>query len=552
MELSFLFSAIRKRPWILAAFVVLGIALASLASSSPASYESNAVLLIQQPTNASGGGGGDANRYLQSQVSVLKSLDLAEAVATSMGAGYTRDTVEESVRIVERVGTDIVDVFATAPDAVSAATLANTYVDIYLADLKQRARDSSQDDLDDIDARLEAISKDLEDAGNAVAIAKDTYVKDALSRLNEGVTQIPAIDPGTLVPGAAAFQVNYDTLLQQYQQLLTTRGTLESASRTRIATEVIQRGVEPTIPSASNRTLLMVAGAMAGGMLGLAVTVLTARFSRRLVDDVQVGTTLGHPVVGTIGKHATLAKPLPELLKSSDYPALSIIDELCVRAEANARKPGSVTIVVVGTEQAAGATTIATAIAGQFGRSGNQTLLIDADPRRAGVTDGFRASGDGGIPAMLAADRHQNSLVTGRRAGDQVRAFRNIVTQTTLPEVAVLGRGDKGGAPTLRRSDAATLIDKALDYAPVVVIDAGAVLDAASTVELCRLADAVVLAVPTQRQLSGQLEVVARQLSRRQGELLPVSTRPRRHKDNLAAPVTIDTDHSVTVDTELD
>lgn len=550
MELSFLFSAIRKRPWIIVVFVALGIAAATLAGSSAASYEAGAVLLIQQPTNASGGGGADANRYLQSQVSALKSLDLAEAVATSMGSGFTRQLVESSVRIAEHAGTDVVDVFATADDAPTAERLANSYVDIYLADLEQRADDVSQDDLEEIDARLATFKEQLEEAGNQVAFAKDAYINEALARLNAGVTQIPAIDPGTLIPGAAPYQVSYDTLLQQYSQLLETKTQLEAASRTRVATEVIQRAVEPTEPVSSNRALLIVAGGLTGAVVGLAITVLAARFSRRLVDDVQVAQVLGHSIVGTIGRHATLGKPLPELLKASEYPDLNVIDELCVRAEANARKPGSVTIVVVGTEQAAGATTIATAIAGQFGRLGTQTLLIDADPRRAGITDGFRATSEGGIPAMLAT-APSSSLVTGRRTGDQVRVYRTIVTQTGLPEVTVLGRGDKSGAPTLRRSDAATLLERALDFAPVVVVDAGALLDAASTVELCRLADAVVLAIPTQRQLSSQLEVVARQLGRRQGELLPVSTRPRQHRDQLAAPVTIDTDSPVSVETDL-
>ena len=82
----------------------------------------------------------------------------------------------------------------------------------------------------------------------------------------------------------------------------------------------------------------------------------------------------------------------------------------------------------------------------------------------------------------------------------------------------------QAGSPSLRRSDADTLIERSLQIVPVVVIDAGAVLDAASTVELCRLADAVVLAVPTKRQKTSQLEVVARQLSMRQGELLAVAT----------------------------
>ena len=243
--------------------------------------------------------------------------------------------------------------------------------------------------------------------------------------------------------------------------------------------------------------------------------------------------------VGVLGRQAQLAGSLPDLLANNSYAGLSVIDELCVRAESNARRTGFVTVVVVGTEQSAGATTVATAMAGQFARFGTQVVLVDADPRRSGVTEGFKAFGDGGIPALLASTP-DGSMTGGRRANDSFRKNRGSITATNVPEVVVLGRGDKSGAPSLRRSDVETLLERALTIAPVVVIDAGAVLDAASTVELCRLADAVVLAIPTPRQKITQLEVVSRQLGRRQGELLPIGTRPRKHRDRRDAPVTID------------
>ncbi len=546
MELSYLISAIRKRPWIILLGLILGAVGAAGAAGSPIQqYEAQSIVLIQPPSSATGGTAvTDANRYLASQLSVLNSLDLAEAVATRMGGTYTRDSIKSSMRIVERVGTDVVDVFATAVDAPTAARLANTYVTLYLEDLDNRAKSSSQGDIDEINTNLVALQGQMATALSAVAQAK-------LIQITAAIGDNPIQITPDLVPGDPTQQVAYDTLLQQYQNLLVVKTNLDTAARTKVNTEVVQQAVEPTIPLGSSRMLFVVAGGFAGAVLGLLVTVMSARLSRKLIDDTHAEAILGHAVVGMVGKQSALNVPLPELLRANGYSALNVIDELCVRAEANARRAGFVTIAVVGTEQSAGATTLATAMAGQFARFGSTVLLVDADPRRAGITEGFKAFGDGGIPALLAS-APDGTLTSGRRASDSFRKARNVVTATSVPEVAVLGRGDKSGAPSLRRSDVDSLLERSLGLAPVVIVDAGAVLDAASTVELCRLVDAVVLAVPTQRQSISQLEVVARQLGRRQGELLPVATRPRKHRDGLGAPVTVETAEPVVSATSFD
>jgi capsular polysaccharide biosynthesis protein/Mrp family chromosome partitioning ATPase len=507
--------------------IIAGVALGYNASGSTSStYEARTVVLVQPPSNVTGGTGvADADRYLQSQIGVLRSLDLAESTATALGGTWTREQVAASIRVEDRVGTDIVDVYAAHADPNEAQNLANTYVELYKESLEQRAQQQNKADYEDLDTQLEQLRTNLQFLGQAIADATDEYLQKVLSE-NDQLSGIPMTTP----PAAAQAQVNYDTELLKYQELLRTRSDLDTLARTQVATEIVQRAVLPTQAASSPRTLLMIAGGIAGAILGLLGAVVTARFSRRLIDEQQLSTILGHTVVGTIGRHGALSSPLPELLQRTGYPAIQIIDELCVRAEANARRTGFVTVVVVGTEQAAGATTIATALAGQFARFGASVLLVDADPRRSGVTEGFRAFGDGGIPGLLALGA-DGSLIDGRRSSDTVRRTKNLVTRTSVAEVAVLGRGDKAGSPSLRRSDADTLIERSLQIAPVVVIDAGAVLDAASTVELCRLADAVVLAVPTKRQKTSQLEVVARQLSMRQGELLAVATDPKSHRD---------------------
>ncbi len=537
MELSYLISAIRKRPWIILLGLILGAVAAIAAAGSPVQrYEAEAIVLIQPPESVTGGTTVlDANRYLQSQLSVLRSLDLAEKVATTMGGTYTRDAVAEAVRIVENPGTDVVDVYATSGVPAEAERLANVYIDTYIDDLKNRAKESSQSDIDELDTTLASLATQMGEARRVITEAKAGQILAALK-------DHPNAQIGPeLVPGDPIQQVNYDTLLAQYQNLLTTKTSLDTAARLKVATEIVQRAVEPRVPLNSSRMLFTVAGAFAGAVLGLLTTVMVARTSRKLIDTTHGEAILGHTMVGTVAKQAELSAPLPEILRLNDYPALSVVDELCVRAEANARRAGFVTIAVVGTEQAAGATTLATAMAGQFARFGTTVLLVDADPRRAGITDEFRAYGDGGIPALLATTA-EGTMTTGRRAGDAVRKARSIVTGSGIAEVSVLGRGDKGGAPSLRRSDVETLLERGLTLAPVVIVDAGGVLDAASTVELCRLVDAVVLAVPTQRQSISQLEVVARQLSRRQGELLPVATRPRKHRDGLGTPASVDAD----------
>jgi hypothetical protein len=101
----------------------------------------------------------------------------------------------------------------------------------------------------------------------------------------------------------------------------------------------------------------------------------------------------------------------------------------------------------------------------------------------------------------------------------------------------VVGIGDKSVSSGLRRQNLPELVDAAKHYAHVVVLDGGALLDSALTVQLTQLVDAVVLCVPVRKQLNSSLATIKTQLADARGEVLPVFVPVgRRSRRNRGEP----------------
>ena len=101
----------------------------------------------------------------------------------------------------------------------------------------------------------------------------------------------------------------------------------------------------------------------------------------------------------------------------------------------------------------------------------------------------FDTTRGGGIGQLIEAE------LRARGGGDRQGA-RGCFVNTNMTEVKVLGfgSGDIGGQ--LHRVDMPLLLSAAAREGDVVIIDGGSILGSASSVELCKLADAVVVAVP--------------------------------------------------------
>ena len=125
MELSFVTSALRRYWWVVVGMAVLGMIPGLLlgGSDGPPKYESRAVMLVSAP---SANGGGDPDRYLSGQLSVLRSEQMADDAAAILDDGSNGGDVGPNVSIQREPQTDVVTIVAQSPSPERAPAFTNS------------------------------------------------------------------------------------------------------------------------------------------------------------------------------------------------------------------------------------------------------------------------------------------------------------------------------------------------------------------------------------------------------------------------------------------
>lgn len=535
MELSYLLSAIRRRWWLVVLLSILGAVGGYFANGKKvATYQARALVNIQPPQNALGGTVflSDPDRYVLSQLSVLQSSFIAEKVATQY-PGQTTDSVSRAITVTHEPRSDLVTVGVTLADPQQAAAIANTYVNTYIADLKARAAEQQGPAVASFTQQLTQIKSDIVElqkqrAANSqvvnaanLTLAAPTGV--AQVTLNEARQRLDtALDSNGQIEG------DLQSLRAEQSQVLSSKAQLEQAGNVKVASEVVQPAVVPTVPLPVKSKLLPAAGLIGGGLLGLALAMALARLSGKAVDEQDVGHALGQPVVGRLGRSSAMAAGLPALLKDLPNDTAQMTDQLCVRVEARATDGKSLSVLVAGSTRPAATSTLAVALASRFAQSGLSVVLIDADQQTAAITYQFQADQQGGIPAFLA---HSAGVKTRSRTrgGASLDDTFGAFTETSIAGVEVLGLGPVDGRSWLRRTDVAELLSGAMAHAHVVVIDGGALLEAATTMQFAQMVDTIVLTVPMKsQQLNGLVDIADQLGAQRMKIVLPVVTHPAR------------------------
>lgn len=514
MELSFVFSALRRRFWVVTLFALLG-SLPGLTADPVVSdeYEAKAVLLVSPPTRSNlNVFNADPDRYVISQLSVLEGDSLAEEVAVRISTQFAEEITVQALALLVEIehlpDTDIVEITAKIEGSPQkAAAIPQAYAELYVQGLE-----TSDDDLDqraDFEKKIETLTNQL----NATDLRLQEQMEKHLPR--EGDATPDPIPPVESVDPAAVSQ--RALLLSQLQTLNASLADLDVQSRLKVNTEIISNASVPTEPIPPGGNFLLAGGLLAGAILGVIVALLWARFSTKVLDDVSAGDLIGAPLVSEFPHYRSLARNPLAAFQALPRSAVPTIDQLCVRAEALARLDEPLTVVVTGTMRSAGSTTMSLAMAERFAAGGASVVLVDADVRDPRVTALFNATADGGVPSVIA---HDGALVDQRG--------RSAFTRTMDPAVSVLGLGPNRGSASLRRDTVPSVLEAARRKAEIVVVDGGPVLDLASTIQFAALADAVVLAIPMARQKADSLNDMGRQLESVRHKLLPVATAPSR------------------------
>jgi polysaccharide biosynthesis transport protein len=532
MELTYMVRAVTRFWWV--GLVCAGLIFApvfALKGGAESSYYSEAVLLISPPSTSPFPNTGNNDRYIASQIGVLNSDLISEAAAVKLGVPDDAQAIARSVEIVASPATDVVTITANAPTAERAQEIGAAVVDSYFEQLQ---------------AQLDSVQ------GNELA-ALDQQVTDLQARLTEVDAQIEEVlepflpsgsipDTGVYPPVPTADQVApnlasaRENLLAQYQQLMSTRTQLETAGQLRVTSQIVQPASLPSAPVTTSNTTLLGAALVGSLLIGVAAAVVAARLSPWAIDHQDFEELLGERPLGVFPYEKSLRKQRELSLKGVPRTAQPFVEMVCVRTETMVRSGGPISIAVLGSSRASGATTLAATMANEFEVSGSKVLLVDADPRTPELSNLFAAEVVGIAGLMDAADH--DSLAFGSTWSRPPR-----LDGTAARGVQLVGIQSQSDVEYLRHEDLRKLVDAAKSGFGVIVIDGGPLLDTVTARNLVDTVDVVVLALPERYQTRADLPFIRDQFTaagvRPLAVLMPVS---RRSRSSKTAPRTVVSD----------
>ena len=421
---------------------------------------------------------------------------LSDSVAESID-GESAGDIGANVTFEQQPLTDVVVVIAKAPTPELAREIAQGYVDEYFVVLREQLAATARPAVEEVEAEIAALDAQMQEVDQQIARELAPYLN------REAVPTAEQIAPGLASEKA--------TLVTQSTELQGTLSDLKAGQR--VSSRTIREANLPTEPVASSSRMLVLLGAVAGAFIGLLAAVITARLSRSVLDDEQAEEILGHDLVGAMPDWPAVGASRTAVLDPPGAEVEQFLDSLGVRVEAVGQGAGTVTAVVCGVRSNAGSTTLAASLALQLASPEVTVLLVDADRHHPEVTSLLGGGADGRADVEVVDTTVKNL---------------QFVTLAGLTTLASALSGD-------RRPNAELQLSVASTYADVVIVDGGALMGSASTVQLTRACDVTLLAIPRRQSIRG-LETVSNEL-RSRDHLLPVwvPVSEAKHRDGESA-----------------
>ncbi len=481
MELSTIISILRRRAAFLLFAIVMGpnvlLALGLFNDGSAAGLS----MLIARPTNDIA----DPDRFVQTQIGVLQSDELAKLIAAKV-PGTTATGIQTSIGVVQRPRTDVIDITIKSDSTAIGVQIGKALVTSF-NEIRQKIRtQSAVASTTAIDARITQVLDDL----------------DALSGILEDDTTSNATTRRAV-------------LLQEYDALITSKTEVEFGTASRdVPVQVLD---SPHALSGGGRPAVtaLLASAIGGGLLGSFVILALAALGRpRVLSRPQAEEMLGRPVLTEIHHARQLGdRPFFPATATGASPSSFERDFAHMSSLIIGRMKGEhFTVLVTSSEERAGTSTIARALAASFEGTNASVLLVDANLENAHTTTLLGASGLPGLGRVLA----------DQGKGVEFRFVREVQGHKILFLPA-----DSESAPSGAVSYEATgrLVEGARSLADIVVFDGGIAASPAA-VALAAHVDLIVVVVPIPTQVCDRLRNLTTSPTFDQKSIFPIINRP--------------------------
>lgn len=393
----------------------------------------------------------DSQRFLENQRDFVESDRVQEAAAEALG-------VDADVSVLIEDSADTLVFVGEADDADNAATAANTYAEVYIAQVQA--------------AEVEG----LEEAAAQIA--------DAIASIDEQVAgidgQIATIDAAGGEPAAERTSLldQKTVLLEQKTELQTDQSQLQL--RQNLATDgpavLSQLAEPPDSPASPDVVRNGLVALVAGLVLGIAIAFVLDLLDSSIRGREQLEASTGLPVLGQLpaagpdDEGTGAATATTEAVRSLRTSVQLLVLDRGVRR-----------VLLAPVRSGDDAADAAAELAASLAAAGQRVLLVDADLRAPSLHRRFALPAAPGLTDVLAGDD----------AADRVRAVDHV------PGLSLLPAGDPVDDATrvLGLDRAREAFGRLGEEHDVVLVLGPALLPLADARILGRLVDAVVLVV---------------------------------------------------------
>lgn len=474
MELSDYAAMLRRRGWVIAVAVALGLALAGLALVVfPKKYTSEASVQVMATgaEKIEGAGGGRTNDgiNLDTEAQLVQSADVVARAERLMRVRIPMEDILQDVQVTVPPNTTVLTIAYTGGSARSAQEGAHAFAQAYLDSRKAAAQAQINDAIASINRQL-------------------VTQRDSLRQWSGKVTSLPKNSSDR-----SYAQVQRDLVRSDIEKLNGQLSPLMSATVT--PGRIITDADLPDGPSSPLPLVFLGGGLFAGLLVGLVMAFIRERSDKYIRHPRDVERALDIPVLldvpATVGRLG--------LLTGRSRIGQSF-HELCHSLTATLGHGGHA-ILVTGAAPGQGGSVVAANLAAALARTETGVLLVCAD-LHSPVAQNMLGLYDGPGLAETLLERVEPDEVE-QRAGE-------------IPSLRVIPPGQEGelAADLLQREAMAKMIARLRRTCRYLVIEAPSTSAGADAQALADLADAAVIVVEVPKTRYDQVRDAARRLDR--------------------------------------
>ena len=290
------------------------------------------------------------------------------------------------------------------------------------------------------------------------------------------------------------------SLRQQLTRLQTLRGQDDPTL------SIQSRASEPTSPASPKKKLTVIAGVLAGLILGIGGAFALQVLDPRLRREEQLRSLYGLPVLGRIPKEGRggSAALAPERLSPSTLEAYRTL-RATLAATRRGSKIETPTILVTSPSPSEGKTTSAINLASSLALAGNNVILIEADLRRPAIGEALGVKAKNGTGSVLLGMTDlEDALVETNAYG---RYLRLLLADSS-------GGASGFMADQLFLPAAGHLVEDAKEIADYVIVDSPPLAEVIDALPLAQQVDEVLVVVRLGRTQLTKLQNLGELLAR--------------------------------------